>query len=325
MNETPNLDNNSGRAILMWLVTLLGTASAPAGLGAEAASSSASSRDAFVAHSGATMERVPLFDDRVEKVWSTAESEVAAETNRTPAATPALHWHINVDHYGGEPKYPIGWPRVWRAFKGDERDWSDFDYLEFRLRADTTREKLPTTPVTLQVRMDVAEGNWSRPLTELRKGEWINFAFPLGELPKPEAVNQIMFSISDSNYRHQDEVEFTIADLALTRFTAPTLIEFVPEQAVLFTDAPGLPVRFRVSGLKAGERAEVVCELKRDGKTISRETIAAARGPQRMMMRLGEKPPPGAGELVGRIANGPPQISTVRLVESPWTERSERR
>ena len=131
-----------------------------------------------------------------------------------------------------------------------------------------------------------------------------------------------MFSISDSNYRHKDEVEFTIADLALTRFTAPTLLEFVPEQAALFTDAPGLPVRFRVSGFKTGERAEIVCELKRDGKTISRETIAATRGSQRVVMRRGEKPPPGDSELVGKIGNGRPQISTVRFVESPWTERS---
>lgn len=319
-----HLYDNVRRASLICLVILLATASTSIVLNAEVASRSVSSRDAFAAHGGAAMERVPLSDGRVEKVWSTAESEVAAETNRTPAA-PALRWHINVDHYGGEPKYPIGWPRVSRAFKGDERDWSGFDYLEFRVRADSTRQKLPATPVTLQLRMDVAEGTWSRPLTELKKGEWVKFAFPLGDLPKPEAVNQIMFSISDSNYRHQDEVTFTIADLALTRFTAPTLLEFVPEQSVLFTDASGLPVRFRVSGLKAGERAEVVCELKRDGKTISRETILAARGPQRVMMRLGEKPPPGAGELVGRIGNGPPQVCPVRFVESPWTERRERR
>lgn len=317
---------HSGRAILAGVMILLGTASAPVCLAAGAADSSSSGRAPIAAPGGAVMERVPLFDGRTEKVWFTAESEVAAETNGPSATAPSLRWQIKVDHYGGEPKYPIGWPRVWRAFKGDERDWSSFDFLEFRVRADTTREKLPGTPVTLQVRTDVGEGNWSRPLTELKKGEWVKFAFPLGELPKLKAVNQIMFSISDSDYRHNDEVEFTIADLALTRFTAPTLLEFVPEQAVLFTDAPGLPVRFRVSGLKAGQRAEVVCELQRDGKTIARETLAAGRGPQRLVMRPGEKPwPPGAGELVGRIGEGPPQISTVRWVESPWTERRERR
>lgn len=314
-----------GRASLICALILLATPSVSVVLSAESARSSASKRDTFAAHNGAAMERLPLFDGRIEKVWATAESDLAGETNRTAASAPALRWHINVDHYGGEPRYLIGWPRVSRAFKGDERDWSGFDYLEFRVRAETTRERLPGQPVTLQVRMDVAEGAWSRPLTELKKGEWVKFAFPLDELPKPEAVSQIMFSISDSNYRHQDEVEFTIADLALTRFTAPTLLEFVPEQAVLFTDASGWPVRFRVSGVKAGERAEVVCELKRDGKTISRETIAAARGPQRVMMRLGEKPPPGAGELVGRIGNGPPQVCPVRFVESPWTERRDRR
>lgn len=268
------------------------------------------------------MEKLPLFGGKAASVWSTAESDVVAETNRVKSPSAAMRWHIAVDHYGGEAKYPIGWPRLWRALKGAERDWSGYDFLEFRVFADTTRDKLPGSPVTLLLRTDAAEGSWARALTELKKGEWVNFSIPIAGLPKPDAVQQIMFSISDSNYRHKDEVEFSIADLALTRWARPTLVEFAPERAVLFADAGGLPVRFRLSGLKAGERAEIVCELKRAGETVGRAVLATERGSQRLVLKPSARPwHAGAYELVGKIGDGPPRTTSVRLVESPWTEK----
>ena len=101
---------------------------------------------------------MPLFDGW-SKVGSTAES------GWPPKHQPAPRWRPCWHHwtYGGEPKYPIGWPRVSRAFKGDERDWSGFDYSSSASRRYDAR-KLHPTPLTLQVRMDVAEGTWSRPL-----------------------------------------------------------------------------------------------------------------------------------------------------------------
>jgi hypothetical protein len=286
---------------------------------AEAAGSAATLE---AARSGAATERVLLFDGKIERVWATAESDASLETNRVPAGARALHWHIKVDHLGGEPKYPVGWPRLWRALQGAERDWSGYDYLVFRVLADTSREKLPRTPVTLLLRMEAAEGSWSRPLAELKKGEWVPYVVPIAGLPKPEAVQQIMFSISDADYRHQDEVHFIIADLALERFAAPTLLEFAPEQGVLFADTASLAVRLRVSGLKSGERAEVVCEMKRNGQTVSRATVTAERGAQRVVLKPGEQPwAAGAYELAGSIGGGPAVAAPVRLVDSPWTER----
>ncbi|MBM4019843.1 MAG: hypothetical protein FJ288_16235 [Planctomycetes bacterium] len=268
-------------------------------------------------------ERQGLLGADPAKTWSAAESAVAAETSRVKAGGAAMRWHIAVDHFGGEAKYPIGWPRVSRALRGTERDWSGWDFLEFWIYSETSREKLPSAPLALLVRVEAGEGSWSRPLTELKKGEWVRFVVPVADLPRPEAVQQVMFSISDSNYRHQDQVTFTIADLALVRYAAPTLLDFAPEQGVMFADAAGVAVRFRVTGLGPGETAETLCELRRDGAVVSRAAAAAGRGAHRLVLPLGEKrPAPGAYEVVARIGTGPPQRAAVRLVQSPWTERS---
>ena len=268
------------------------------------------------------MEVRPLFDGKIERIWSTAESSIVTETNRAPAETPWLRWRIVVDHFGGEPKYPIGWPRVWRSFKESERDWSDWDYLEVVIRADTPRENLPSTPVSLLIRAE-GETSWSRPLTELQKGKWGRFLIPLWELPKLSAINQLMFSLSDADYRHGDEIEFTIASLALTCYSVPTLLDFAAEQTALFADAPGLPVRFRLTGLKPGETAEVTTELRQAGRLVGRKTLKAGRGHHKLMFEFGDRTPAaGEYEVSARIGAMPAQTCRVRLLESPWSERS---
>ena len=109
-----------------------------------------------------------------------------------------------------------------------------------------------------------------------------------------------MFSISDSNYRHQDEVEFTIADLALTRFTDADWSSSrnrPPFSPMLW------PVRFR-ERLQKIERADH-CELRRDGKTISSRNHCGSGAAAWMKEAAGAA---NFGEA------RPAQITTVRLV-----------
>jgi hypothetical protein len=69
---------------------------------------------AFGARAGeVTMERRVLMGAESAKQWNTAESSVeSSEKHVRGGGKAALHWHITVDHYGGEAKYPIGWPRI---------------------------------------------------------------------------------------------------------------------------------------------------------------------------------------------------------------------
>ena len=78
------------------------------------------------------MEKQLLFGGASAKGWSPAESTVEVSTAHVKVNPTALRWHVTVDYYAGEAKYPIGWPRFGRAIpEGPARDWSAWDYLHF--------------------------------------------------------------------------------------------------------------------------------------------------------------------------------------------------
>ena len=160
---------------------------------------------------------------------------------------------------------------------------------------------------------------YSRSLDELKKDEWAEIRIPLSEIPRHGDVRSIQFHISESKYRHQDRLDFYFDDAALLRYAQPTLLDFAAECAVVFADVKQLPVRFNLTGVKPDEKAEVVCELRRDGKAAAQTTLSATRGPQRALLHLDAATlAPGDYELVARVQGGSQATARVRLVESPW-------
>ena len=94
------------------------------------------------------IERRALFGPESAPKWSAAESTVESSTAQTRGGRPALHWHISVDHFAGEAKYPIGWPRMSYAWRdAAKRDWSGWDYLQLWVYSGTSRAALPREPV----------------------------------------------------------------------------------------------------------------------------------------------------------------------------------
>ena len=267
------------------------------------------------------MEKRVVFGPESAKQWSAAESSLEASTRRTRTGQPALHWHITVDHFGGEAKYPVGWPRINCALREPAlRDWSDWDYLQFWVYTDTSRATLPREPVGLILHTPDKEGAYHRPLPELKKGVWVQIRLPLSEVPRRHEVRLMQFHISDSNYRHQDELDLYFEEIALLRYAQPTLLEFTPENTVMFADANVVPVRFNLAGLKPGENAEVTCVLRQEAKVVAETKVKAGRGPQRMALKLGgTKMRAGDYEVQARVADRTQAAAVrVRLVESPW-------
>lgn len=262
-----------------------------------------------------------LFGPDSAKKWSPAESTLEASTVRTRANTPTLHWHITVDHTTGEPKYPIGWPRVSQAIPaGELRDWSQWDFLHFWVFTDTSRADLPQEPVGLGLHTPDKSSAFHRPLPELKKGQWIEFTIPIAQIARAADVRLIQFHIAESNYRHGDTLDFHLDDLSLLRYAQPTLLELSAERAVMFDDARLIPANFRLAGIKSGASIEVACELRRQGQVAARTTVKASRGSQRALLDVSHaRLQPGDYELVARAA-GAAQSTTakVRLVETPW-------
>jgi hypothetical protein len=253
------------------------------------------------------LEKRIVFGPESAPQWSAAEStvETAAEPTRTGA--PVLHWHITVDHFAGEPQYPIGWPRANCALReAATRDWSDWDYFQFWVFTGTTRSALPRDPVGLALYTPDKQDAYTRPLSELKKDAWVQVRIPLSQVPRREDVRLMQIHISESNYRHQDQLDFYLDEIALLRYAQPTLLDLAPESEALFADAQQLAVKFQLAGVKAEERVEVVCELRRNGKTVARTAAASGRGPQRVTIDLSRaQPAPGDYDVVGRAPGGP--------------------
>lgn len=268
----------------------------------------------------ARMEKHVLAGPESAREWSPAESTVEASAGRAPGGKPALHWHVTVDHFTGERNYPIGWPRIGHGFKDAARDWSGWDYLFLRVFTETSRATLPAEPVGLGLHLPDRNGALNRPLTELRKDGWAEIIIPLTQVPRHHDVRQLQFHIAESNYRHQDQLDFYFDEIVLLRYAEPTLLEFAAENAVMFVHAAQIPVRFHLTGVRPGTCVAVVCELRWEGKVAARVEVTAQRGAQRTLLDLQRaKLPTGDYELTARAAGGPDTASAkVRLVDSPW-------
>jgi len=266
------------------------------------------------------MEKRILLGPEASPPWSVAESTVETSSVRTRTGKPVLHWHITVDHFAGELKYPIGWPRANCALRdAAARDWSQWDYFQFWVYTDTTRTALPREPVGLTLYTPDKQNGYLRPLTELAKGQWVQVRIPVSQVPRHQDVRLMQFHISESQYRHEDQLDLYFDEIALARYAQPTLLEFAPEGDVTFADAKQLPLRFKLAGVKPGERVQVVCELRKGGTAVAQTAVEAVRGPQRVTVDLSRvKPEAGEYEVVARAAGGAEAAARVRLVESPW-------
>jgi hypothetical protein len=266
------------------------------------------------------LEKRIVFGPESAPQWSAPESAVEAAAEPSRSGSPVLHWHITVDHFAGEPKYPIGWPRANCALRdAAARDWSDWDYFEFWVFTDTTRAALPRDPVGLALHTPDKQDAYTRPLSELKKGEWVQVRIPLSQIPRREDVRLMQVHISESNYRHQDQLDFYFDEIALLRYAQPTLLDLAAESEVMFADLQQLAVKFQLAGVKAEDRVEVACELRRDGSVVARMAASCGRGPQRMTIDLSrDQLAPGDYDVMARAPGGAEAAAPVRLVESPW-------
>lgn len=264
-------------------------------------------------------EKFPLVDTADAKAWSVAESEVQPSAERAKSAPRSWHWHVTVDHFAGEPKYPIGWPRISHAFPaGVARDWAAWDFLHVWVLVETSREALPAEPAGLGLLNPDRANGYNRPLRELRKGEWVELNLPIAQIPRPGDVRQIQFHIAEANYRHGDTLDFYFNDLALARYAEPVLFDLAAENAVVFSDVRRLPVRFQLLGVKPGERAAVTCELRRAGRMVARTTADMERGAQRPVLALsGPSLSPGDYEVWAKVGVRE-ATARLRVVETPW-------
>jgi len=199
-----------------------------------------------------------------------------------------LRWHVLVDHEtdGGEGgKYPVGWPRISRAFDSGELDMSGYDYLSFLMRVDSDRDEVADdyTPIGFGLSSHRAAQRLFETRHDLggRQRVWIPIRFSIKDLiesvglgPEPWSdISRMQIHISEGNYAHGTNLIFDVAEVKLLRFKSPMISQItIPEYYPL--PKASLPVSFEVMGtgsVKPGSH-EVVASLKNaEDRTIAQQ------------------------------------------------------
>jgi len=256
--------------------------------------------------------------------WHTAECTVSASSDRLARGRPTLHVHVPVDYYAGEKKYPIGWPRTWMQTSDPwEKDWTTFEHFEFMVYTRMSREKLPKTPITLIVYCPDRSRSWSRRLRELKLNAWVSFSLPISKMRYVDGVASVKFSVSESSYRHGDQLDFYIGGFRFVRSLECRLNTMRIKNAVVFQGQPTLDVEVDVLGVPKGISRAVPFTIRRGDTVIRRESLPVRRGSYAMAIDISElKLAPGTYTLAAfEGEKDKEKVGTFRVVGSPWKEK----
>jgi hypothetical protein len=264
------------------------------------------------------MERRVLADGDGGSPWRTAEATMRPDATHAREGR-AMRFHVDVNHETGQPDYPIGWPRTYLPMPDDVRDWRKWDFVEFRLYAETSRESLPNTPLGFIVRSPDKPNSYHKTVHEAQKGEWTHVRIPTADMPRPDRCTAVQFFISESNYDHGDVLDFWIDDLALARYAEPTILSVQPLGAVQYADADVVRVEVRVTGLENGQTAKLLLRLVREGETVRRSSPVVPSGTRAVPLEVGGNLNPGRYDLEAQIAGSQRTVTqTIRVISSPW-------
>jgi hypothetical protein len=266
------------------------------------------------------METLVLADGDGDSEWHTAEATMGPGATHAREGR-AMHFHVDVNHETGQPDYPIGWPRTYLSMPEDLRDWRKWDFVEFWLYAETSRESLPNTPLGFIVRSPDKPNSYHKTVHEVQKGKWTHVRVPTSDMPSPGQCTAVQFFIAESNYNHGDVLDFWIDGLALVRYAEPTIIHVRPLGEVQYADTDVVRIEVRLTGLEEGQTAKLLVRLVRDGETVRRSSAVLRCGLQTVPLEAGGNLEAGRYELQAQVAGSRRTVTeTIRVISSPWEE-----
>ncbi len=269
------------------------------------------------------MEALVLSDGDSGAQWNIAEATMEPDATHARSGQ-AMRFHVDVNHETGEPNYPIGWPRTYITVPEDIRDWRAWDFIDFWVYAETSRDSLPSTPLGFIVRCPDKANSFSMTLSEVRKDEWAHFRIATADLPNPADCTGLQFYISESNYSHGDVLDFWIDDVALLRYAEPTIISATPLNRVHYSDVSVLRVRVELTGMDEGASAEVLTKLISNGAPVRQSNARLGAGAHTIPLEVGANTPAGDYEVQTQIVGSDRTLSEpVRVVSSPWEAEAQ--
>ncbi|MDD2600413.1 MAG: hypothetical protein PHO37_14520 [Kiritimatiellae bacterium] len=252
------------------------------------------------------------------KRWSPAECEVSVSPLQA-WEQPVLMMRIPVDYNAGEKLYPIGWPRMYLSLKSPEQVWSEYDRLEFQIRTEFSRSKLPKRPLIFHLYDQQGKSHFAT-LDMAAINEWRTVTLNLYDLGLPDAVVRLGFNINEADYQDQDLVVFHLGGFRLVRATAACLTEFSAVAPVIFCDSRVLPLEMVVEGPPAKLAGGIPVQLTGKDKNVLQHSIPVIRGRQIVNIPLGEVPLMPGPYSVSVFPDDPALKKTVEILvaSSPW-------
>lgn len=231
--------------------------------------------------SEANKERLELEDQEDSSQWyngSPDETKISGGNEHVKQGSLALKFANVVDHTKGEKSYPVGWPRTGKDLtKAKLTDWSDYDLFECWIYTETSRTALPTSPLTIGFYHSGPKRSTSLPLNLVRKDQWVKIVIPISQITDPQDVQRIQFSISESDYRHGDRIDFHIDDVVLTRYLQPAIASFEVDREIMYESEPYIVGRFTVTGRKGMETTRVHLTVGLEDRPVAHTDTAATR------------------------------------------------
>lgn len=127
--------------------------------------------------------------------------------------------NMPIDHKGGEKAYPIGWPRLYlRKMVPAEKDWSKAKALTFKFKLEF-KGKTAKYPITFQIRTQASPK--AKPLGHMMtipgliNNKEVTVTLPLNKVKDLKNVLMLGINISESQYKHGENLKFTIRDFKL--------------------------------------------------------------------------------------------------------------
>lgn len=270
-------------------------------------------------------QELPLDVFALPQRWSPAESRVttAASIN----GRPAIKWEAPIDHFAGEKKYPVGWPRTYfRHFEKKPAvpvDWRDWDCFEFDVKI--TLEKDPNNkncPISVIFACQGTKRNYTYTLSKMHDGKLRKISVPIERFTNPGKMTFWGFSIAESHYIHGGKLTVTAGNFRLVRSTECAVAEMKLLTPAVTAADRALKLNIRITG-PAGDVArgvpfEVSC-LK-SGKVFRRETLPVQRGSKEIEIEIEElNLAPGKYKLTAFPGNKSKEKSVVfQILSSPF-------
>ncbi len=268
-------------------------------------------------------EQVEWLDSMANRnSWSPAEAEM--KSAEPVDGHPAFTFHVPIDHFGGEEKYPIGWPRTY--FNNPASiNWKEYDSFQFKVFTKSNRESIPRRSVPLAFRGVESGKSYELALGKdnISLNEWKTITIPTTKFEKILPLRAIGLYVCESDFNHGDTLDFTIGGLKVIRSSSVKLTSLKCD-GIRYDKTPVLNVSMTTEG-SASEMGKGVPFAISDtkGNVLRLETLPVTRGTNNIAMDVSELRLTSGDYKLTAFPDNPEKRLEVgfKIIDSPWEEK----